>query len=237
MIEILNVQEVAKSRAAKKAVELVKDGWVVGLGSGSTMNYAIAELASRIKREKLNIYAVPSSYQTYLKALEKKIPITTLDEHPIVDIAIDGADEVDRKLNLIKGGGAALTREKIIAYASKKYVIIVDESKLVGKLGSRSPIPIEVLPFAYTVVMRALSKYYSKLKIRVGKGKVGPIVTDNGNFIVDIFSGEINDPANFERILKNIPGIIETGLFIDMADIVYIGSSNGKVKMLKASAH
>ena len=232
MIRITKIQELAKHKAAKVAVKLVKDRWIVGLGSGSTMNYAIIELATRIKKEKINILVVPSSYQTYLKAIEEKIPVTTLDEHPETDITLDGTDEVDEKKDLIKGGGAALTREKIIASATKKYVIIADESKLVNKLGAKSPVPIEVLPFAYTLVVHKLKKYNNTTKLREGKGKVGPIITDNGNFIIDIFCETINNPTKLNRELKDIPGVIETGLFIKMADIVYIGQHNGRVKIL-----
>ena len=138
-------REEAKKKVAWKAVELVKDGWIVGLGSGSTAAYAIFFLGKRVKEEKLDVLVVPTSYQAFFLAVKEKIPVTSLDEHPKLNLTIDGADEVDKNLNMIKGGGAALTREKIVGFASEKYVIIIDETKLVDKLGLNMPIPLSLI--------------------------------------------------------------------------------------------
>ena len=160
MRSLSNWREDAKKRAAEAAIRNVKDGWVIGLGSGTTVEYAVSALGKRVREEGLKVYIVPSSYQIFYKALEEKLPIVTLDEYPCLELTIDGADEVDKNLNLVKGGGGALTREKIIGYASKRYVIIVDETKLVDNLGFKNPIPVEVLPFALPIVLKELKKKF-----------------------------------------------------------------------------
>ncbi|MEM3730577.1 MAG: ribose 5-phosphate isomerase A [Candidatus Bathyarchaeia archaeon] len=228
--------ENAKKNAALEAVKHVEDGFVIGLGSGSTAAYAIKEIGNRIKREKLHVLGVPTSYQAFLLAVESGIKITTLEEHPILDLTIDGADQIDEKLNLIKGMGGALAREKIVAYSSKKLIIVADESKGVKVLGENNhPVPIEVLPFAVPLVMRKIEDFGGKPVLREAKQKVGPVLTDNGNFIVDVNFGLIENPAELERKLKTIPGIVETGLFVDMADTVYLGRPDG-VEELKMTA-
>jgi len=234
MRSLSNWREDAKKRAAEAAIRNVKDGWVIGLGSGTTVEYAVSALGKRVREEGLKVYIVPSSYQIFYKALEEKLPIVTLDEYPCLELTIDGADEVDKNLNLVKGGGGALTREKIIGYASKRYVIIVDETKLVDNLGFKNPIPVEVLPFALPIVLKELKKSFN-VKVREGKGKVGPTVTDNGNFIVDIYCGIVKNPEAFNSKLKSIPGIIETGLFLNMANLVYVGRKDGKIDILSKS--
>lgn len=234
MRSLSNWREDAKKRVAEAAIRNVKDGWVIGLGSGTTVEYAVSALGKRVREEGLKVYIVPSSYQIFYKALEEKLPIVTLDEYPCLELTIDGADEVDKNLNLVKGGGGALTREKIIGYASKRYVIIVDETKLVDNLGFKNPIPVEVLPFALPIVLKELKKSFN-VKVREGKGKVGPTVTDNGNFIVDIYCGIVKNPEAFNSKLKSIPGIIETGLFLNMANLVYVGRKDGKIDILSKS--
>jgi ribose 5-phosphate isomerase A len=165
-------------------------------------------------------------------ATKHGIPLTTLEEHSTLDITIDGADQVDKELNLIKGMGGALTREKIIASASKENIVVVDESKKVRKLGEKDhPVPTEVLPIALPVIMGQLKKMDGHPMLREGKGKVGPVVTDNGNFILDVRFGPIRDASDLARNLKMIPGVIETGLFIDMTSIVYVGKSSGVEKL------
>ena len=227
-----NWQEQAKRAAAKEAVKHVKDGHVIGLGSGTTVAYAIQELG---KQNHLHILAVPSSYQAFLLATQNHIPITTLDEHPKLDLAIDGADQVERKtLNMIKGVGGALTREKIVAAASEKLVIIVDETKLTKKLGFNQPIPVEVLPFALAFVTAKLRVLRGKPKLREGNGKVGPVVTDNGNFIIDVTFGAIKDAEELNMQIKAISGVVETGLFLSMASIVYVGTQSTVEKLVKA---
>jgi ribose 5-phosphate isomerase A len=228
----LSWREDAKRRAALKAIRHIKNGYVIGLGSGSTVEYAIKELGYTIKRNELAVRGIPTSYHTTQLAIENGVPLTSLDEAPHPDIAIDGADQVDFKLNMIKGGGAALTREKIVDAAARQLIIIVDETKLTKKLGLKQHIPIEVLPFAATTVAKRLQKIGGKPTVRMAKGKLGPLITDNGNFILDTDFGTIKNAEQLENRLKKIPGIIETGLFIDMADIVYVGGKR-EVKVLK----
>ena len=227
--------EKAKRNAALEAVKHVNNGFVIGLGSGSTVAYAAEEMGKRIKAEKLCVKAVPTSYQAFMLAVENGIPITTLEENPTLDLTIDGADQIDENLNLIKGMGGALTREKIVAAASKTLIIIADErkkAKILGENGQK--VPIEVLPFAAPFVIRKLSELGGKPKIREGTGKVGPVVTDNGNFIIDVDFGLIENPDALDAKLKRIPGIVETGLFVNMADIIYLGKPNSVKKLEKS---
>ncbi len=219
--------EALKRNAALAAVKHVKDGFIVGLGSGSTIAYAIAALGEQVKNENLHILGIPSSYQAFALAVQNKIPITTLEEHPVIDVDIDGADQIDPKLDLIKGMGAALAREKIVAAASKLNIIIADEKKRVKVLGENNqPVPMEVLSFAIAPVMRSIEKLGGRAALRETKGKLGPVISDNGNAIMDATFGTIGDAAKLERELKMIPGVVETGLFIGLTDIVYLGTAS-----------
>jgi ribose 5-phosphate isomerase A len=215
-------------------VKAVKSGDVVGLGSGRTVVYAITELGRKAKTGKTRICCIPSSYQALLEALKAGLKISSLYEHPEIDITLDGADEVDARLNLTKGGGGALAREKTLAAASKRYTIIVDGRKLVDKLGSSRPIPVEVLPFAAPTVKRKLEKIFGRAEFREGSGKLGPTVTDNGNFLLDVHTGPLDNPWETERRIKSIPGVVEVGLFVEMAHEVYVGFKDG-VKRLSHS--
>lgn len=216
--------EKAKKNAALEAVRHVKDNFVIGLGSGSTVAYAIEEIGNRIEREGLRVLGVPTSYQASMLAVKHGIPITTLDEHPTLDLTIDGADQIDGKLNLIKGMGGALTCEKIVAAASKNLIIVADESKKVKVLGQNNhPVPIEVIQFAAKPVMLKIKQMGGTPNLREGKGKVGPVITDNGNVIIDADFGVVHKPSELELKLKSIPGVVETGFFIRMVDIVYLG--------------
>ena len=226
-------REEAKKRVALQAVKHVKDGFIVGLGSGSTAAYAIQELGRLMQQDGLHVMGVPSSSQAMMLAVNAGIPLTTLDEHPNLDLAIDGADEVDKALNMIKGGGGALTREKIVASAAKQVVIVADEKKLVPKLGSTFKVPVEVLGFALATVSAGIKELGGKPVLREGKGKVGAVVTDNGNYIVDVDFGPIDNPEELNIGLKLIPGVIETGLFMNIADIVYLGKQDGIIKLEK----
>ena len=231
--ENLSAVDEAKRKAALEAVKHVKPNSIVGLGSGSTAAYAIEALAERIRRENLNIKGIPTSTQAFLFAVKHGIPITTLEEHPKIDVAIDGVDQVDADLNLIKGMGGALAREKIVAAASRFNVIVADAAKRVRVLGEKDhPVPIEILPFAAKLVQNRIESLAGKPVLReAGKGKLGPVITDNGNMIVDAFFGPISDAATLEKRLKAIPGVVETGLFIGLADVVYVGSSHGVEKI------
>lgn len=224
--------EEAKRNAALSAVKHVEDNFVIGLGSGSTAAYAIEEIGNRIKREKIRVSAVPTSYQAFTLAVRHGIPITTLEEHPILDLTIDGADQIDDELNLIKGMGGALTREKIIASASKKLVIVADERKKVKFLGENNhPVPVEVLPFAAPIVIEKIKEIAGKPFLRESNKKVGPVITDNGNVIIDVDFGLIHETAELNRKLKVLPGVVETGLFAKMADLVYLGERFGVKKL------
>jgi len=223
--------EEAKKNAALEAVKHVKDGFIVGLGSGSTAAYAIQETGRLIRKKGWKILGVPTSHQAFLLAVDCGIPITTLNEHPRLDLNIDGADQIDKDLNMIKGMGGALTCEKIVASASKQNVIVADDTKLVKKLGINHPVPVEVLPFATPVVMSRINQMGGRPVLRQGSGKVGPIVTDNGNFILDLDFGSIEAPRELNARLKSISGVIETGLFIEVADTVYVGTSKGVQKL------
>ena len=216
-------REDAKRRAALKAVEHVKDGSVVGLGSGSTVAYFIEELG-RLVRGGFHVLGVPTSYQALELAVRNGVPLTTLHEHPRLDLAVDGADQVDGELNLIKGLGGALAREKVVDSSADQLVIVADETKFSERLGVGVPVPVEVLPFALPTVLRKLKEMGYEATVREsGGGKVGPVVTDNGNLIVDVEAGAIEEPKRLDEQLRGIPGVVETGLFIDMADVVYLG--------------
>jgi ribose 5-phosphate isomerase A len=224
--------EKAKKNAALEAVKLVKDGFIVGLGSGSTAAYAIEQIGNRMKLEKMRVLGVPTSYQALMLAIKHGIPIATLEEHSTLDLTIDGADQIDEQLNLIKGMGGALAREKIVAFASKKLVIVADESKKVKVLGENNhPVPIEALPLAAPVLMRKIKEIGGNPTIREGIKKVGPVITDNGNVILDVDFGLIPKPAELERKLKKLTGVVETGLFVQMANLVYLGKGSGVEKL------
>jgi ribose 5-phosphate isomerase A len=229
------IQE-AKQKAALEAVKHVKDGFIVGLGSGSTAAFAIVALGERVKTEKLHVMGIPTSYQAFLLAVNCGIPITTLDEHPEIDVTIDGADQITPELNLIKGMGAAMAREKIVAAASKLNVIIGDEKKKVRLLGENNQVvPIEVLPFAISLTRKKIVAVGGKPILREGKGKLGPVITDNGNAILDSYFGEIANPAQLAIEVKMIPGVVETGFFIGLTDIAYIATVNAINKIEKVS--
>jgi ribose 5-phosphate isomerase A len=227
----LGWSEEAKKKAALEAVKHVKSGHVVGLGSGSTAAYAIELIGERVRKEKIRILGVPTSHQAFAQAIQCGVPVTTLDEHPRLDLAVDGTDQVDGKLNLIKGRGGALTREKIVAASSKQFIVVADETKLVKKLGTDQPVPIEVVPFALEPVTLKMREMGGKPVVREGKGKVGPVVTDNGNFIVDADFGPIDTPKELESQLRVIPGVVETGLFVGMADIIYVSTPKAVRKL------
>jgi ribose 5-phosphate isomerase A len=219
-------KEEAKKKAALESVTLVQSNDVVGLGTGSTTRYMVEELGRRVREEGLNITGVPTSIQTSRLAQKVGVPLTSLDEHPRLDIAIDGADQVDPLLNLIKGMGGALTREKIVDSAAERLVIIVDEGKLTEKLGGDQVVPVEVIPLGLTPVIAQLEEQ-GGVAVTRHTGGTDLYITDNGNYIVDVDFGVIADPARLEREIKLIPGVVENGLFIDMTEVVYVGSERG----------
>ncbi|MBO9597231.1 MAG: ribose-5-phosphate isomerase RpiA [Cohnella sp.] len=219
----------AKKLAAEKAVEFVQDGMIVGLGTGSTSFFAIHRIAERIKQEGLKIQAVSSSKSSEELAVQLGIPLIPFAEVDSIDLTIDGADEVDGEFNLIKGGGGALLREKILASNSRKFIVIVDESKVVKRLG-KFPLPVEIVPFAAELTIKNLGKLECTPTVRMIDGK--PFLTDNGNWIVDCRFGEIANPDVLGRQLKAIAGVVEHGLFIAMTDTVAVGHSDGTTRFL-----
>ena len=212
-----------KAKAAEAAADLVVDGAVVGLGSGSTLAIAIKHLAQRC-REGLRITAAASSLQARLLAVELGIPMLEIMDVSRVDVTLDGADEIDEAGNLIKGGGAAHTTEKVLAAMADRFVVVVDQSKCVQRLGSQFPVPIEVVVPALASVRRRLEALGARVVLRTGSGKIGPVISDLGHPLLDAQFGPIADPAELDRRLSSIPGIVGHGLFIGMADHAIIGA-------------
>ena len=214
-----------KKAVAEAAVNEVTSNMVVGLGSGSTAAIMIKTLANKIKAGELkNIRGVPTSFQSEVLALELGIPLIDLASVSQIDLAIDGADEVNPDYQLIKGGGACHVREKLVASKANKLLIVVDQTKLVENLNEVFPLPVEVLPSAWKQVKDVLEKMDAKCNLRMAEKKAGPIVTDEGNLILDVlFNGGIKNPRKIELLINNIPGVLENGLFIDLTDKVLVG--------------
>jgi ribose 5-phosphate isomerase A len=217
-----------KKTAAAKAIGYIKDGMTLGLGTGSTAYWAIQGIGQMV-REGLSVRAIATSLQSEALALEWKIPIVPLAELDHIDITIDGADEVDDHLNLIKGGGGALLREKIVAAATRFYIIIVDETKLVGSLG-KFPLPVEVVPFGWEWTLRKLEAQHCVPRLRMSDGK--PYLTDNSHYIVDCSFGTIAEPERLHEQISAITGVMETGFFIGMAQVVIAGSADGSARVI-----
>jgi ribose 5-phosphate isomerase A len=220
--------DLEKEAAARASLRFVRDGDIVGLGTGSTAAYAVRFLAERV-REGLKIRGIPTSVQIKELAGSLGIPLTTLDEYQQIDVDIDGADEFDSQLHLIKGGGGALLREKIIASASRQVVIIADSSKQVAVLG-KFPLPVEVIPFAQALVAKRIGALGATVKQRQdAKGK--PFVTDEGHHILDCSFGQIPDPPALARVLSDMPGVVEHGLFIDLATVVLVAKGENVAEL------
>jgi len=221
-----------KETAGRASVRFVHDGQIVGLGTGSTAVHAIRAIGERV-RQGMKIVGIPTSVRSRELAVSLGIPLATLDDYQQIDVTIDGADEVDPALNLIKGGGGALLREKIIASATKQLVIVADSQKQVPCLG-KFPLPVEVIPFAQALVAKEIAAMGAAVEIRPD-GKGGCYVTDEGHHILDCCFGSIADPAALARTLSCVPGVVEHGLFIGMADVVLIGKAS-EVMELRRSA-
>jgi ribose 5-phosphate isomerase A len=222
----LDKQTLLKRQAGEKAAEYVKDGMVVGLGTGSTVEWTIRKLGERVA-DGLDIIGIPTSVRSEVLAKELGIALSTLLEHPKIDLTIDGADEVDPNLNLIKGLGGALTREKIVAANSRDEIIVVDDSKLVELLGTKSPVPVEVIPFAWNTCKFKLEGLQPKPSPILRKATEGIYVTDNNNYILDCRFEKINEPLLIESKINNIPGVIENGLFLNLTSSVIVASLDG----------
>ncbi len=223
-------QDSWKQLAGEAAAKVIEDGMVIGLGSGSTAVYLIYALARRIQAGLSIVGAVPTSKATGELASNLGIPLTDLDTHPELDLDIDGADEIDSQLRLIKGGGGALLREKIVASAAQRFIVIADITKQVRQLGLKTPLPVETIPFAATIVRRRLEALGGIVQLRQLAGQV--YLTDNNNVILDCtFPAGISDPADLEDRIRHIVGVVETGLFLNMAEQAIIGGPEG-VKIL-----
>ena len=227
-------QNDAKKKSAAKAIEHIKTDMVIGIGSGSTAAEGIRLIGEKMATGELsNIKAVPTSYQAIQEAVKAHIPLTTLDEHPVLDFGFDGADQLEHDLNAIKGGGGALLREKIVASCCKEYVLIADQTKISDVLGRDQPIYLEIHPMAVTPVTRKLRNMGAKPTVRQAVGKLGPVVTDNGNNLIDADFGPIHNPGYLNARLHSVQGIMETGLFIGYAQVAYIGTKTGVKTMTR----
>lgn len=226
--------EKEKRRAAEAALTHIVDGITLGVGTGSTVEHFIDLLAEKVASEGLSITTVPSSYATELRLRSAGLTVRPLSTVTSLPLAIDGADEVDPNLALIKGGGAALLREKILAEAAERLIIIVDSSKIVSRLGEKMPVPVEVLPASLALCHDRIRRLGGDPTLRQAKRKAGPIITDNGNLILDVSFPSIPNPERLEAQLNAIPGVLENGLFPHHADIIYVGHSQG-VRRLQRS--
>ena len=219
-------QEKLKEAVGRAGADMVRDGDVVGLGTGSTTRYAIERLGERV-REGVRIRGIPTSIESERLARKCRIPLIALNEAGAIDITIDGADEVDPRLDLIKGLGGALLREKIVASATRNEVIVVDGSKMVARLGTKAPVPVEVVPYGHALTARRLAQLGCEPALRMAKDSGSPYITDNANFIYDCRFPGIADSKALEARIDAIPGVVESGLFIGMANVVITASGDG----------
>jgi ribose 5-phosphate isomerase A len=222
-----------KQQAAYRAAEQITSGMIVGLGTGSTAVWVVRRLAELLHTGQLShVVGIPTSVQTADEARRLGVPLTTLEEQPVIELTIDGADEVDPQLNLIKGGGGALLREKIVAQASRRVLIAVDESKLSPRLGTRWPVPVEVAPFGWRTQARYLENLGAQVKLR--QTAIGAnFTTDQGNLILDCHFGPLADPARLAEQMKSRTGIVDHGLFLGIADDVIVAGAGGVYSLLK----
>ncbi len=217
-----------KQQAADEVLAYLRSGTIVGLGHGSTAILAVRGLAEKLSRGELtDIQGIPCSRTVEAEASRLGIPLTTLEDHPVIDLTFDGADEVDPALNLIKGGGGALLREKIVAQASRREIIIVDESKLSPVLGTRWALPVEVVPFGWRTQAAYLESLGARVRLRPGDGTGGPFKTDLGNLILDSAFGPLSDPAGLGARLDSRTGIVAHGLFLGLATEVIVAGAGG----------
>ena len=214
-----------KKAAALRAVEFVRDGMTVGLGTGSTAKHMIMALGERV-RAGMKLQGVPTSRETAELARQQGIPLIDQDNAWIIDVAIDGADQVDPGFNLIKGGGGALLKEKIVAASAKQFIVLVDHTKRVPVLGGSFPLPIEVIPFGWGSTAREIEAL-TKSRVVLRERNDTPFKTEAGNMIVDVHIDRIDQPRELEIALNNIPGVVETGLFVNRTDVLIVGTAQG----------
>ncbi len=224
----LNPQDQFKKAAAIAAASLVKDGMIVGLGTGSTAKFAVDELGRRMREEGLHFIGIPTSEATEIQATMLRIPLGDLGKHPNLDLAIDGADEiVEGPLHLVKGAGGALLREKIVESSAKELIIIADASKLVAQLGTKMPLPVEVIPFGWEATAKRIEILGGKPVLREG------FKTDGGHLILDCSFGPIDDPLALASSLDSTVGVVEHGLFLGMATQAFVATPNGIRRLLR----
>ncbi len=224
-----------KRRAAEKAVEFISSGMIVGLGTGSTAVHATRAIGRMLREGQLqDVMGVPTSEATAREAMAWSITLTTLEEHPVVDVTIDGADEVDPNLDLIKGLGGALLREKIVAAASKQMIVVCDYHKQVQRLGTKAPVPVEVVPFARRPARNHLESLGARVELREKDGQ--PFVTDEGNVILDCHFANIETPGQLAQAIRAQPGIVEHGLFLGIATAAIVASPEGIETMRRSNA-
>jgi ribose 5-phosphate isomerase A len=221
-----------KRLSAIAALDEIRNNMIVGLGTGSTASHFIRELGTRVQGG-LRVLGIPTSEASRLLAEEVGVPLTSLKEHPEIDVTVDGADEVSPDLDLIKGLGGALVREKIVAHASNRVIIVVDDSKMVKQLGTRAPIPVEVVPFAVDSLMLKLVRWKGSVKIREKNGR--PFVSDNGNTILDWQYDAIEDPHGVEMKLKSITGVVDSGIFSNVAAMVIVAGGSSIRKLSRTN--
>ncbi|HUV32876.1 MAG TPA: ribose-5-phosphate isomerase RpiA [Devosiaceae bacterium] len=236
MTDDLSPAERGKRAAAARALEFVEDGMKLGLGTGSTAKWFVDLLAERMRAERLRITGVPTSSRTEAQARALGIPLMTLDQAGWLDLTIDGADEFDADLNLIKGGGGALLQEKIVASASDRMIVITDPSKEVPALGA-FPLPVEVVRFGFGATMRLIAQLLERhdaanRTMQLRDTNDTPYITDEGHYIVDLALGRIGDPARLNIELNTIPGVVETGLFCGIASVIVVGESDGTARVI-----
>ena len=226
-------KDAAKDAVGRAAASMVESDMLVGLGTGSTAAAALRALGRRVREEGLKIAGVPTSFASERLARECGIPLVSVDEVDRLDIAMDGADEIDPMLNLIKGRGGAHAREKVIAAMADQFIALGDPSKLVDRLGSKAPVPIEVMPMAVRSVMRSLEQLGAVPVLRTGLRKDGPVVTDQGLWLIDARFGPIPDPEALNRTLHALPGVLDHGLFLGIATLALVGAPDGSVRRLE----
>ncbi len=215
-----------KAQAAQKALDFIQDGQILGLGTGSTVHHFLTALGHRVQQG-LRVRGVPTSQATAVYARQLGIPLLNNEEPWDIDVAVDGADQVDPLLNLIKGGGGALLREKIVANAARQFIVIVDQAKQVARLGLPFPLPVEIVSFGWRTTQRHLENlgWASPLRYRAGQ----PFLTDNGNYVADLHIPEITDPSALDSSISQIPGVVECGLFLMMTSLLITGTNDGPV--------
>ena len=228
-------EEILKAREAaiREALKEVKDGIIIGYGSGTTVAQLTPVLKKVIEESGFEIEFIPSSLQSKDLLVSHGLKLTTLEEHPEPDLVLDSFDQADHEGNVIKGGGGALLREKVLAQAARRVVLIGDYQKLKDRMDF--PIPIEVLQYAYPHVKKVLESLNLKVEPRIGKGKMGPIITDNGNILADVHAGRIEDPESLDERLRRVAGILETGIFPKLANLIIVGYPDGAVKRIEVN--